>query len=125
MCHAFSCVVTRNKKIYWQAGMDSHDALISKFGLRDDTTDAEEMGICRIEIVPDNRRNYPYLYPELPWKLNIDQNITPSWLMQCHKDRALEAHEEWKKLIYDNFNYLEARNPINPLKIKAGGVTDK
>ena len=30
MCKAFSCIVTKDNKVLWKAGVDSHDALIAK-----------------------------------------------------------------------------------------------
>lgn len=38
MCKAFSCVVTRNKKVYWKLGWDSHNDIMKKFKLKDDGT---------------------------------------------------------------------------------------
>ena len=31
MCKAFSVVVTRQGKVFWEAGIDSHDVLIDKY----------------------------------------------------------------------------------------------
>ena len=126
MCRAFSCVVTRNGKCYWQSGIDSHDELNSKFKVRDDTVDMEEISHAKIEIIPNPKsakaKKYPYLYPDEPWVLQIDEKVTPSWIMQTHKDSAWKAWAEWKQTIY-KFDYEQVRNPINPLKIK-NKVTD-
>ena len=35
MCKAFSCIATRNKKVYWKLGIDGHNELVSKFKLND------------------------------------------------------------------------------------------
>uniref|UniRef100_A0A6M3LN66 Uncharacterized protein n=1 Tax=viral metagenome TaxID=1070528 RepID=A0A6M3LN66_9ZZZZ len=119
MCQTFSCVVTRNGKVFWEAGVDSHDDLIHKFKVRDDTVDMEEISHAKIEIIPNNRNKYPYLYPDGKWKLQIDEQVTPSWFMQLHKDKAWEAWAEWKDVVYQ-FNVKEALHPVNPLKSRKG-----
>ncbi len=123
MCKAFSCVVTRQGKVFWEAGVDSHDDLIHKYRVRDDTVDMEEISHAKIEIVPDTKKKYPYLYPEGKWKLIIDRDVTPSWLMQAHKDKAWAAWAEWKAIVYQ-FNVAEALHPFNPLKVHKHKPTD-
>ncbi len=91
---------------------------MSVFKVRDDTDDKSKMNFVRIEIVPDNGKKYPYLYPDTPWKLKVDERITPTWFREEHEKLAWDAFEEWKKEIYPFFNYQEALNPINPLEIK-------
>ena len=124
MCQAFSCIVMRNGIVYWQVGMDSHDDLISKFKVRDDTTDMEEISHAKIEIIPDNANKYPYLYPDGKWKLIIDERVRPSWLLKTHEDGAWKAWTKWKEQVYQ-FNYQEALNPINPLLITRKGKVSK
>ncbi len=124
MCNAFCCIVMRNGTVYWQAGMDSHDDLISKFKVRDDTTDMEEISHAKIEIIPDNMNKYPYLYPDEKWKLVVDERVRPSWLLKTHEDGAWRAWAKWKEQVYQ-FNYQEAVNPINPLSITRKGKVSK
>jgi len=109
----------RSGKVYWEAGINSHDELIHKHKVRDDTVDMEEISHAKIEIIPDTRKEYPYLYPDGKWKLIIDERVTPSWLMQVHKDAAWEAWKEWKAIVY-RFNYQEALKPSHPFKTKKG-----
>ena len=35
MCQAFSCLITKSKKVYWEAGIDSHSELQEKFVKKD------------------------------------------------------------------------------------------
>ncbi|MDE1824368.1 MAG: hypothetical protein KGH74_03650 [Candidatus Micrarchaeota archaeon] len=35
MCNAFSCLITRQRKVLWKAGVDSHSDLVSLFKLDD------------------------------------------------------------------------------------------
>jgi len=120
MCKAFSCLVTKDK-VYWKAGMDSHDAIEKEFNLNPPHTKEYEADdtklFARVEITPDNNKKYPYLYPDDAWELRIDETIAPDWYTKKHSDMAWEAFNEWKQIIY-KFNYQEALNPINPLKVR-------
>ena len=115
MCKAFSCIVAKSGEVYWQTGIDSHDELIEKFNLRhrDDTTDKQEIRLARVEITPDEG----YLYPEKNWTLEIDEDIKPIWWHKGLEGKCMECLELWKGEVYQ-FNFEEARNPINPLTKK-------
>ena len=58
MCKAFSCVIGRDKKVFWKLGTDSHEELIEIAGYTDDTLDPDKIEFCRIEI---SRKNGSYL----------------------------------------------------------------
>ena len=49
MSKAFSCIVGRNRNVYWKTGMDSHEDLRAEFGIKDDNKTTP------IEITPDNK----------------------------------------------------------------------
>ncbi len=104
---AFSCVVSQGGKVYWQPGTDSCEELIKIFKLDDGKTI-----YAKVHIVPDNNKAYPYLYPDEPWKLVIDETTVPSWLTQEDKDAAWAAFSEWKKIVYQ-FDYAKALHPFN------------
>jgi hypothetical protein len=120
MCNAFSCLVTKDK-VYWKVGVDSHDALEKEFNLNPPKTDKYREDdteiFARVEIVPNNGEKYPYLYPELDWKFKLDEDIKPIWFTNKQEKMALEAHKQWKDIIYQ-FNYKETRNPFNPLNVR-------
>ena len=61
MCQAFSCIVTKKGKVLWELGIDSHDELLLKHKIKDDTAVADKMKFARCEITPDNK---DYLYPD-------------------------------------------------------------
>ena len=50
MCKAFSCIVGRNRKVYWKMGLDSHENIRDEFKLKDKDS------FCPIEIVPKDYR---------------------------------------------------------------------
>ena len=92
MCNAFSAIVTKKGKVLWEFGKDSHDTIITKYKLRDDTADAERMKFARIEISP---KNMDYLNPD-EWVFHLDERITPSWWSEWYEDEARLAWKEWK-----------------------------
>ena len=124
MCKAFSVVVSNKGKVFWQAGLGSHDQIFEHFKLTESTHG--DLRFARVEIVPDNDKKYPYLYPDLKWKLLVDEKVKPSWLCPTDEQLAWDAHAEWKKIIY-HFDYKGVLKPINPLEIKMHTVsqTDK
>ncbi len=120
MCRAFSCIVTKDGRIIWELGKDSHDQLIDLAKIKDDTTDGDLIKFAKIEITPDKG----YLYPESSWTLKVDENTAPRWLTKAKKELCWQACAEWKKQLYSGFNLEEARNPINPLKLQPQEVTE-
>jgi len=100
--------------VRWKAGLDSHDQLVTHYDLKDDR--ADRPGFARVEIVPDHDRQYPYLWPEKPWRFVLDEMVEPEWFKHSHEQAAWKAFEEWKAEVYGSFNYQEARNPIKPFQ---------
>ena len=120
MCKAFSCIVTRSGKVYWKAGIDSHDGIAELFKAQDpellDNKQPPENTFARIEIHPANSN---YLNPNR-WVFQLDDQITPAWWNQAiYEPKCQAAFRRWKKQIYSRFNLQEARNPIHPFKIKS------
>src|SRR3990172_8640946 len=112
-----SLLVTKSKKVYWEAGIDSHDELVEKFKGEDKEIEDDKLPpkntFARIEISPANK---DYLRPNR-WDYQIDDKVKPEWLDKTYKPICMKAFKEWKKQIY-TFNVKETKNPINPLKIK-------
>ena len=126
MCNAFSCLVHKNGKVYWKAGMDSHDKLMEEFNLSrlDNTCSPDDMTLAKVEITPPSDVKYPYLHPELKWILKIDERREPFWWDSTHAFAANEACDKWKEQIYSGINLKEALNPIDPRKIRVHEVTE-
>ncbi|MFA6476645.1 MAG: hypothetical protein WCV68_04585, partial [Candidatus Paceibacterota bacterium] len=123
MCQAFSCLVTKSDKVYWKAGVDSHEDLRTIFSepeLKDDK-DAPANTFARIEIVPPKGN---YLDTKSKWIFKIDEKIKPSWLTDKHEVLARKELSKWKKQVY-TFNLKEAKNPIHPFKIKPHKIGKK
>ena len=126
MCNAFSAIVTKDGKVYWKAGMDSHDKLMEEFNLSrlDNTCSPDDMTLAKVEITPPSDVKYPYLHPELKWILKIDERREPFWWDSTHAFAANEACDKWKEQIYSGINLKEALNPIDPRKIRVHKVTE-
>jgi hypothetical protein len=125
MCKAFSCLVTRGEKVYWKAGVDSHEELLKLFvpqdiNLRDDKP-APLNTFARVEITPPKGNYLNTNFDE--WKFGIDEAIIPSFLNDKSEDLCRQAMEKWVKEVYV-FNIKEVRNPINPFKIKPLKITE-
>jgi len=124
MCQAFSALITKEKKVYWEAGLDSHSDIQSKFVKDDDNLKDDKMPpdntFARIEITP---KNGDHLNPD-EWVFKLDENIKPKWWRKACEKPCFNSLEDWKKKVY-TFNIEEAKNPINPFKIKAPKITKK
>ena len=116
MCQAFTCVATR-KKVYWEAGIDSHEKLKEKFNLND-----TKLGnLTPIEILPDQRYKYPYLHPEKKWTLKFgsDFGLAPDWWKSSNESICWTAFKTWKKKVYSQIDLKGILNSISPLKLPA------
>ena len=127
MCKAFSCLVTRGNKVYWKAGLDSHENILKMFqkedaNLYDDKTPPFNT-FARIEIVPPKE---DYLCTNFTkWKFQIDERIKPFFITGDGSIEELcrQALLEWSKEVY-TFNVAEAKNPIHPFKIEPPIITE-
>jgi hypothetical protein len=124
MCQAFSCLITKSKKVYWKAGMDSHSDIQAEFVSKDKQLTDDKLPpdntFARVEITPANK---DYLRPN-KWVLKVDEQVEPKWWSKSFEKPCYESLEIWKKKVY-TFNLEEAINPIHPFKIKAPKITKK
>ena len=109
MCRAFSCLVHKNKKVYWKFAVDNHHNLVEKCKWRDNTDDPARMRFARIEIVPNNKN---YLFPD-EWMLRVDERIKPYWFSPAHEEVCLNAHKLWLKELN---KYLIKKPIVHPFK---------
>ena len=108
MCVAFSCVITKSKKVYWKEGIDSHDKLVEKYKKKDkelkDDKEPPKNTFARIEIVP-HRKNYLDLKHK--WIYKIDERVKPSWLNKTYETPCREALKKWKEKVYSLAYFYE------------------
>jgi len=93
MCNAFSCIIGKDKKVWWEFGIDSHEKMIEKAGYKDNTKDPEKIQFARVEISPANE---DYLDPDR-WRFKIDMDIKPAWWTEDHGKKCWGAFQDWKK----------------------------
>jgi len=119
MCRAFSCLITKSKKVYWKAGVDSHSETQEMFvkkdrELKDDKLPPDNT-FAKIEIAPANNN---YLKPD-KWVYQLDEDTAPKWYKErLYKPVCMKVFEKWEKEVYGKFNLKEAFALIHPFKIK-------
>jgi hypothetical protein len=126
MCQAFSCVITKSKKVYWKTGIDSHDQLVEMFKSKDkeliDDKEPPNNTFARIEIIPKDKN---YLDIKSDWIYQIDEKVKPLWLNPSYEKECRIAWVKWKKEVYSKFDLEQILHPIHPFKIKPPKITDK
>ncbi|MFA5036147.1 MAG: hypothetical protein WC479_03130 [Candidatus Izemoplasmatales bacterium] len=117
MCQAFSLLITKSKKVYWKAGLDSHDELQSLFQKKDKELKDDKLPpkntFARVEIVPANK---DYLKPD-KWVLKVDEEVKPTWWDKTFEKPCFVALDKWKEKIYGQINLKELNNPVHPFKL--------
>ena len=99
MCKAFSCLVTRAGKVYWQMGTDGHEQLRDKYlplddNLKDESPErTERKSFARVEVTPANGN---YLNPD-NWKVTIDEPVMPVWWTAKFGKFAEKQQKIWYK----------------------------
>jgi len=119
ICNAFSCVVTRRKKVIWKFGTDSHDDLLKIAKIDDNSRDPKTITFCRVEISPENK---DYLNPDARYKFKVDMDFTPAWWTEDHEKVAWLAFQKWKKQL----DTILVQKPIvHPFNRIPPEITDK
>jgi len=109
MCKAFSCIVDKNKRVYWKLNLDSHDKIISEFKLNEKK---DSLSFVRVEVSP---KNSSYLKPD-KWVFKVDEDSIPDWFSPSHKDVVMREFKVFKRELYK----IVVRKPIvHPFHLKA------
>ena len=91
MCDFFSAIILKNGELVYDLNTSSHEDLIEKRGLVDDTTDPEKMEFVRFEILPPDARVFS---KPAKWHFKIVQDIIPGWFSEKLKEKCLKLFEE-------------------------------
>ena len=117
MCQAFSCLITKSKKVYYKVGMDSHDTIQSFYQKKDKELKDDKLPpnntFARVEITP---KNNDYLKPD-KWVLKVDEEVKPTWWNNTFEKPCFVALDKWKEKVYGQINLKELNNPVNPFKL--------
>ena len=110
MCKAFSCIISKDKKVTWKLGIDNHHELIDMAGYKDND-DCKKF--VRVEITP---KNNDYINPD-EWVLKVDEESIPRWFSPIHKDLCWDAHTLWVKELYEILDRnKKVVHPFNDIK---------
>jgi len=96
MCKAFSCIISKNKKVTWKLNIDRHEDLVELAGYEDNAIDSNRMTFAKVEIAPKNK---DYLNPD-EWVFEIDERITPEWFSPAHEQACWDAFKIYEKELY-------------------------
>ena len=77
MCQFKSFIVTKSGDILYKYSSDSHEDIIKKYNLIDNTNDPDKMLLARVEITPPDGNVFENDLSK--WNFKIDQSIIPSW----------------------------------------------
>jgi len=125
MCKAFSCIITEKGKVYWKAGLDSHEDIINLFKSEDkDLIDDKQPPyntFARVEITPSDNN---YFNVKQKWIYKVDEYIRPDFLNSSHEFLCREALNEWQNKIYSLVDLDKVKNIIHPFKIKPSKITN-
>ena len=102
MCNFFSAIVLKNGEIVYDLNSSSHEDLIEKAGVKDETADPAELSFARIEILPDNNDVF-----QKKWCLKIDQSITPDWFSDEYKKKCMDI---FFKEVYPACVFIEKKD---------------
>ena len=115
MCYFLSLIVKKDGEIIYDPNTMSHEDLIEKAGLKDDTADKEKMEFARVEVLPPNG---DYFETDLlKWFVKVDESITPTWLETKHEKACLDLLEKvYKDHIHINENIKEINSGVHFIK---------
>ena len=82
MCNFWSAIVKKNGTVLFDEMSDSHEDVIDKYKLKDETADPELLEFARIEITPPRGDVFA---PTKDWIFKIDQSCTPVWFTDKNK----------------------------------------
>ena len=118
MCKAFAAIITKSGKVYWKAGLDSHDELVEVFKKKDkelhDNKLPPENTFARVEIVPKDGN---YLNLKQKWVFKLDENVKPLWFDASFEKPCRKALGEWQKMVYSQIDLKQVLNPVQPFGI--------
>jgi len=106
MCKAFSCIVRKDRKVFWKMGLDSHEDIRDEFNIPDDKNHIP------IEITPKNRN---YIKPD-KWELKFDDNI-PTWWKLSHERVSYSTQKEWYNQVKKIVDGKKLENILNPFDL--------
>lgn len=118
MCQFFSCIIDKNKKVYWKKGVNNHHELIEIFNLDDSKSLPDEMKIAKIEITPSKK--FPFELDK--WVFEIDERYRPIWFTTAHEEACKKVLKECAgniKIHFPGDLYLKGYNDPLPERLNS------
>lgn len=121
MCIFFSCILTRDGKVYSLLGSDNHDEIIKIHQLKDDKL--KNRDLVRISINPNNGKNPG---PDRSdWTLKEDEEETlPGWYDEDMMALREKCWKAWEKA-FENSKKIPYHIQIQDYCDKCGGQFPK
>jgi len=94
MCEFFSCIVMKNKKVIWEAGLNAHHEILEKYKINDNTHDQSALKFARVEIIPPSALDGAFEKDLKKWNFSVDEKTVPEWFSPAHKVAAFSALKE-------------------------------
>ena len=94
MCNFFSCIVMKNKRVVWEAGINNHHEIVEKYEIPDNEEDQQKMQFARVEILPPTGEDGVFDKNIGNWTLTVDERIRPEWFSPSHEKAAFCALKE-------------------------------
>ena len=91
MCNFFSGICLKDKTVLWEEGLDSHDEILTKFEVPDNTDRPDLMKFFRFEITPPVNENSVFEKDRSHWNFRIDERIRPEWVSPAHEEACQQA----------------------------------
>jgi hypothetical protein len=112
MCNFFSCIVDKNKKVYWKEGINNHHELLEIFKISDNTSNRDKISFAKIEILPNKK----YFEDTDTWEFTVDERVRPVWFSSAHEDVCRKALKEYSKTFLKSYpGNLNLRGYNHPL----------
>lgn len=135
----FSCVVSPDGAVVWQAANTTFASLASSLPSGSEYVGVEILppkGVYTMNVdtnkdgIPDTPKDFAYLHPEADWQMYIIADEVPDWFNREIEQKVLEAFEDWKAYIYDEildlsvvFHFVDPKT-IDVTRYQNGVTTD-
>jgi hypothetical protein len=95
MCNFWSCVLTREGKVFWSKATSSHETILQENNLKDNKL--QDRDFVRLEVHPKTKKDIFSKNPE-NWEFKVDEPKTiPNWFTQEKMHWESVVWSEWKK----------------------------
>lgn len=110
----FALVVTDGGMVIWEAGTEDFEILEKKQPIFGESV--------RIRILPDLRKQYPYLYPDDTWTAYLLGSSLPDWYSAKIRDSIVKAFFQWRDTVYGRLDLKKLFQIQDPRKSEVPAI---